>query len=197
MTDQADALLVKINAAVKAANEAETSVKTAQAELVSRSQALGLLLLEAKKQHPKKKDLRLAGGRTTDEELREEARERKRKSRDKAKDQPKLKPKQPTPEPKKESVTVTDSAEESAERRKAEYAQAPEEKAASAANLREFEYACSAYLPQLNEADLEKARAFVRRLGRAGPYRSHARHQAAKGIEQRTSPMDRCRDRRL
>jgi hypothetical protein len=183
---------------------------------VSRSQALGLLLLEAKKQHPKKKDfetylksvdglslsraydyLRLAGGRTTDEELREEARERKRKSRDKAKDQPKLKPKQPTPEPKKESVTVTDSAEESAERRKAEYAQAPEEKAASAANLREFEYACSAYLPQLNEADLEKARAFVRRLGRAGPYRSHARHQAAKGIEQRTSPMDRCRDRRL
>jgi hypothetical protein len=124
-TDQkADALLLtKINVAVKAANEAETSVTTAQAELVSRSKAVGLLLLEAKKLHPKVNDfeaylkrvdglklsraydlLKLAGGRTTDAELREEARNRKRKSRAK----PKTKP-----EPKsKDSVTVTESAEE-------------------------------------------------------------------------------------
>jgi hypothetical protein len=51
-------LLERINAAVKAANEVEQSVATAQeeltttqAELVSRSKAVGLLLLEAKKRH--------------------------------------------------------------------------------------------------------------------------------------------------
>ena len=41
-----DVLLTKLNLAVKAANEAETSVTTAQAELVSRSKAVGLLLLD-------------------------------------------------------------------------------------------------------------------------------------------------------
>jgi hypothetical protein len=45
-------LLEKINVAVKAADDAEQSVTTAQAELVSRSKAVGLLLLEAKKLHP-------------------------------------------------------------------------------------------------------------------------------------------------
>ena len=54
--DQDDVLLTKLNVAVKAANEAEASVTTAQAELVSRSKAVGLLLLEAKKLHPKVKD---------------------------------------------------------------------------------------------------------------------------------------------
>ena len=49
-------LLAKINAAVAAANEAETKVTTAQAELVSRSKTVGLLLLEAKKLHPAVKD---------------------------------------------------------------------------------------------------------------------------------------------
>lgn len=42
-------LLEKINVAVKAADEAEAAVSTAQGELVSRSKAVGLLLLEAKK----------------------------------------------------------------------------------------------------------------------------------------------------
>jgi hypothetical protein len=41
-------LLAKINVAVKAANDAEAKVTTAQAELVSRSKTVGLLLLEAK-----------------------------------------------------------------------------------------------------------------------------------------------------
>ena len=49
-------LLEEINAAVQAVNEAEQSVATAQAELVSRSKKVGLLLLEAKKLHPKVKD---------------------------------------------------------------------------------------------------------------------------------------------
>jgi len=81
-------LLVKINAAVKTANVAEQSAATAQAEIISRSKEVGLLLLEAKKLHPTVKDfdaflkrvdglklsraydlMRLAGGRTTDEEI--------------------------------------------------------------------------------------------------------------------------------
>jgi hypothetical protein len=81
---QADALLIKkLNAALRAADEA-------QAEHVSRSKAVGVLLLEAKKLHPKVKDfeaylkrvdglhlsraydlMKLAGGRTTEAELRE------------------------------------------------------------------------------------------------------------------------------
>jgi hypothetical protein len=93
-------LLEEINVAVKAVNEAERDVTTAQAELVSRSKRVGLLLLEAKKQYSAVKDfeaflkkvdglklsraydlLKLAGGRTTDEELKREARERQQKKR--------------------------------------------------------------------------------------------------------------------
>ena len=48
-------LLEKITVAVKEANEAEKNVATARDELVSRSKAVGLLLLEAKKLHPTKK----------------------------------------------------------------------------------------------------------------------------------------------
>jgi hypothetical protein len=163
--DQDNALLTKLNTAVKAANEAETSVTAAQTELVSRSKVVGQLLLEAKKLHPAVKDfeaylkrvdglklsraydlLRLAGGRTTDEELRKEARERRRKSRAKSKTQPKP--------PEKVSGTVPETAKEST--------QTPKENAAavSARNLREFEYACRTYLPKLNEADLKKAHAY-------------------------------------
>jgi len=94
------ALIDKLNAAVAEHNAAEQAVTTAQAELVSKSKAVGLLLLEAKTRHPKAKDfeaflkrvnglgisraydcMRIAGGRTTDEELRREARERVRKHR--------------------------------------------------------------------------------------------------------------------
>jgi hypothetical protein len=156
-------LLDQLNAAVKAANEAETSVTTAQAELVSRSKAVGRLLLEAKKLHPKVTEfeaylknvdglklswaydlLRLAGGRTTDEELKKDARERQQKSRAKTKTLPKSS--------EKVSVTVTETA-------KVVGAQTPKEKAAamSAIKLRDFEFACRTYLPKLNEADLKKA----------------------------------------
>jgi hypothetical protein len=103
MTER-DELFQKITAAVKAANAAEQSVTTAQAELVSRSKAVGLLLLEAKKLHPavtnfeaflKKVQglklsraydyMRIAGGRTTDEEIRKATRDRVKKHRDKKK----------------------------------------------------------------------------------------------------------------
>ena len=76
------ALLEELRAAVAAANDAEQSVTTAWAELASRSKQVGILLLEAKKLHPKdfgsirlqvglKQSraydlLKLAGGRTTD-----------------------------------------------------------------------------------------------------------------------------------
>jgi hypothetical protein len=186
-----DHLLDKINAAVKAVNEAEQSVDTARDELVSRSKTAGLLLLEAKKQHPTKTDfeayldrvddlkisraydlLRLAGGRTTDEELRKEARDRQAKSRaNKKKTLPRPEP--ATPEPKPLPVRdVTDSeAEDTAAKREAENAEAendaekhsPEEKAAkrSAKNLSEFQVACKIYLPKLTATDLKTARTFV------------------------------------
>jgi hypothetical protein len=140
-----EALLGKINKAVAAANEAEHKVKTAQTELVSRSKAVGELLLEAKKRHPKVADfekflkrvdglklsraydyLRLAGGRVTHEELREEARERKRKSR--AKKLPPRSPLLPKPELTgkadnfRDIPHVTESSEISIEQRRAENA---------------------------------------------------------------------------
>jgi hypothetical protein len=173
----ATALLTKLNVAVKAANEAQACVTTAQAELASRAKAVGLLLLEAKKLHPKVKDfdaylkrvdglglsraydyLRLAGGRTTDAELKKDARERQRKSRAK---KPKTLPK-PVPEPKqpepKVSVTVTESPATASnldswtDRLRTEGTDA-----VSARCLQEFENACRSYLPKLNEADLKKA----------------------------------------
>src|SRR5262245_30653150 len=53
-TNNADnaALLTKINEAVAAANEAEKTAEAAKAEVVSRSKAVGELLLEAKRRHP-------------------------------------------------------------------------------------------------------------------------------------------------
>ena len=98
-------LLTKINEAVAAAHEAEKAAETAKGELVSRSKTLGLLLLEGKKLHRKVEDfeaflkkvpgikslswaydcMRVAGGRTTDEQLRKDARERQQKVRDAAK----------------------------------------------------------------------------------------------------------------
>ena len=87
-----DELLLKLNVAVAAANEVEKTVETAKAELVSRSKVVGTLLLEAKTLHPAVGDfyaflkrvdglklsqaydlMRLAGGRVTDEELRQDA----------------------------------------------------------------------------------------------------------------------------
>ena len=189
-TDQA--LLDKINAAVATANEAEKTAETAKAELVSRLRAVGELLLEAKKRHPKVADfeaflkrvdglklsraydaMRLAGGRTTDEELRKDARERVRKHRAKKK----------LPEPKPLSVThpdvtetpkaeprVAESPEISLEERKAQMAAldlADGQKAtkASARALAEFTAACRMYLPKITvEADRQKARLLVAEL---------------------------------
>ena len=50
------ALLDAIKLAVAAVNAAEQSLTTAQAEHVSRSNRVGMLLLEAKKLHPEVRD---------------------------------------------------------------------------------------------------------------------------------------------
>ena len=186
-------LLTKLNEAVAAANAAEQIATAAQGELVSRSKAVGLLLLEAKKLHPTVADfeaflkkvnglklsraydfMRLAGGRTTDEELKKDARDRQAKSR--------AKKKPPQPKPKQalldsgdvielgadgfRDVTESESAQASAERRKADDL-TPEEKAAkrSAHFLSEFSIACRTYLPKITvEADRQKARLLVSEL---------------------------------
>jgi hypothetical protein len=186
MTDNAE-LLTRINTAVAAVNEAEQGAETAKAELVSRSKAVGVLLLEAKKLHPKVTDfeaflkrvnglklsraydlLRLAGGRTTDEELRKDARERKQKSR--AKKKIPVPPKSiPTPEP--IFVTkphVTESQEIDVERRRAEMAalDSSAERGnktadispaaqSSAKALAEFLVACRTWLPKIT-ADADR-----------------------------------------
>jgi hypothetical protein len=133
MTAPADELLGTLKLAVAAANDAEQNVTTAQAELVSRSNRVGMLLLEAKKLHPAVKDfeaflkkvdglklsraydlLRLAGGRTTDEDLRKETRDRVERHR------ARKKLSRAEPEPSVTSPPVTESAEASAEKREAE-----------------------------------------------------------------------------
>jgi hypothetical protein len=190
-------LLREINKAVAAANEAEQAVTTAKAELVSQSKTVGLLLLEAKKLYPSVKDfeaflkrvdglklsraydlLRLAGGRTTDAELKKDARERKQKSRAKKKLPTPVSvteplSRKPASEPERVSVIepeVTETAEASAERRKAEnadLAMTAEEKAAkaSAHYLAEFTTACHMYLPKITaETDRQKARLLVSEL---------------------------------
>jgi hypothetical protein len=162
----AELLVKRLNEAVALANEAETAVTTAQTELVSRSKTVGLLLLEAKELHPAVKDfeaflkrvdglklsraydlLRLAGGRTTDEELKKDARDRQQKSRASKKKLPPPAPKRPEPKP----ISVTDP--NVTETRKA----SSNENAASARCLAEFTFACRQYLPKMTEADKQKA----------------------------------------
>ena len=185
---QAAELLTELNKAVASANEAAT-------EHVSRSKQVGLLLLKAKKLYPAVKDfeaflkkvqglqlsraydcMRIAGGRTTEDEIRKTTRERVKKHR--AKQLPKAKPvprprQEPEPEPFKLSVTsanVTEIAEASAEKRKAQNADLDvmaEQKAAksSAHYLAEFSVACRTYLPKITvEADRQKARFLVAEL---------------------------------
>jgi hypothetical protein len=174
-------LLDKIRNAFAAVNEAEAAfneaAKTERAELVSRSKALGLLLLEAKKRHPKTEDfktflknvkglglsraydlMRLAGGRATDEQLRKEARNRQRRSRANRK-------RLPPPDP--ISVTVTESPEIAIDQRRADMAALDTSATdkASARALAEFTFACRTWLPKITvEADWQKARDLVTEL---------------------------------
>jgi hypothetical protein len=177
------ALLDKIKGAWCAVLGAESAAEMARDNLVSHSRALGELLVEAKKRHPKVKDfeaflkdvdglklsraydlMRLAGGRTTDEELRQDARDRQRKSRAKKKVPPPIKPITAQPEPTFRDVTEsldttdlsippfldrtndeTDGAEQKPERTHRNYQ--------SAYCRDKFIEACRTYLPKITEED--------------------------------------------
>lgn len=180
-------LLTKINKAVAEANKAEQTVATAQAEVVSRSKAVGLLLLEAKKLHPAVKDfeaflkkvdglkiaraydcMRIAGGRTTDAEIREATRKRVKKHRATKKPLPGPTP-TPRPAPPPDSVTsthVTESPEISIEQRRRENANLGMTAAdRSRQNLDWFAVACREYLPKITvEAHRQEARNLVATL---------------------------------
>jgi hypothetical protein len=141
MADTDEVLLRELNAQVAGLIIAESLVKEAQAKLVSRSKEIGLLVLEAKKRHPKVADfeaflkgvnglklsraydlMALAGGRKTDAELREETRERVRKHRAKKK-LPKPEPVSVTdPDVTESSKRITQSPEITAEERRAQNA---------------------------------------------------------------------------
>ena len=187
---------------------AEAAHQTTHVELVSRAKEVALLLLEAKKRHPKVKDfdrflnrviglkrsraydlLRLAGGRTTDEELRQDARERQRKSRaKKAKALPPANPITAEPEPEPISVTkphvtespkpkpepavkphVTESQEISLEQRRRDNANLGMTAAErSKQNLEWFAVACREYLPKITvEMHRQEARRLVAELANA------------------------------
>jgi hypothetical protein len=183
-------LLEKIKVAVAAVNKAEKTAEVAKAELVSRSRAVGELLLEAKKRHPKVADfeaflkrvdglkrsraydcMRIAGGRATDEQLRQENRERVQKHR--------AKKKLLRPEPKPEPVSIThpDVMEsvrhwpawpKPTEHHTIEPEQRRVENTAeqsSARALAEFTVACRHWLPRVTvENDRQKARLLVAEL---------------------------------
>jgi hypothetical protein len=138
-------LLTEINAAVAELNSADQAIATAQADVVARAKAVGVLLLEAKKLHPKTKDfeaylkkvnglqrsraydiIKMVGGRETDDEIRraidadrKEKRERKQRNRADKKALPK-----PEPEPVfRDTADVSENPDPAAER-KALYAAA-------------------------------------------------------------------------
>jgi hypothetical protein len=173
--DPGDTLLTKINQAVELANKAEKIVTTAQAELVSRSKAIGVLLLEARALHPGRNFeeflkrvkglhrsraydcMRIAGGRVTDDELRRDAAARQQKSRTKKKLQP------PVP-------TVRDVTDNLAEPRPVVVQLVSPEAAHDADSARcltEFKAACKRYLPRMNEDDILKALSYVAEFTKA------------------------------
>jgi hypothetical protein len=157
MSGAAEELLTRINSAVKEMRD----------EYISRSKIVGDLLLEAKAIHPKVNDfeaflkrvdglhlsrayelLALAGGRTTEADIKKQNRERQQRHRikQKTKAMPKPEPPAPKPTPKKfrditESPTITGAA------------------------LQEFLRACEKLLPLMTSSELNVARSHVASWG--------------------------------
>ena len=113
--------------------------------------------------------LKLAGGRTTDEERKRDARERKQRSRDaknKKKALPKAAPALRNPKPISVTPPSVTESQDGADTRKAEPALNPStaQKAAkqSAHSLAEFKFACDTWLPKITvEAHRQEARRLV------------------------------------
>jgi hypothetical protein len=166
MSSTAEELLRKLNPAVKEMNQAREGY-------ASRSKVVGELLLEAKALHPKVIDfeaflkrvdglhlsrayelLRLAGGRTTEAEIKKENRERQQRHRIKQKTKGAPKP-QATPKASQESFRdVTESRTPPAMAG-----------ADSGRALREFLFACNAWLPLMTAGELNMARSHVASWG--------------------------------
>jgi hypothetical protein len=154
--------------------DAMKDVDAATAARNEKAVAAGRLLIEAHKRHPTeeafKKFLKLAGGvqirraqdlialalgRKDFEQHQIENAAAQQRHRDKLKaekiEREKAKAALPKPEPKPKGKGKPEPAEPKPDALRN----------ASTASLREFEAACRSHLPQLNEADLKKARAFV------------------------------------
>ena len=168
-------LLTKINEAVAAANEAERTVEIARAEFVSRSKAVGLLLLEAKKLHPAVKDfdaflervdglklsraydlMRLAGGRTPTNKSGKKPVTASREHRA-SKKLPKPAPALKKPEPEPKSIPLHRPCN-GIRRGQCGEAQAGEagrrgESRQFSPRLAEFTFACRHWLPKITVAD--------------------------------------------
>ncbi len=181
-------LLHKLNTAVAAMNKAATRAEEVKTELVSKSKAVGMVLLEVKKRHPNVKDfdaflkkakglqlsraydcMAIAGGRKTDAENREQIRNRVEKHRAKKlppplNAEPEQSPESPLPPPPVTSSNVTESAEVSAADRQQDMAAIAgaeltrEEKSDDA--LVKFKQACEQYCNEMIEADLKNARVY-------------------------------------
>jgi hypothetical protein len=202
-----EALITEIDAAVKAMNKADKVATTAKETFVSRSKEVGVLLLRWRELNPEETwdvifkrvglghsrgfdCLKVAGGRRTDEELRQDARERQRRSRLNKKP---LTPAPELPEPKQvllgngdimtgkpaEYVTVTDSTQVSAEKNAA--ADTPTTAPvdpnlgprafdsletvrlrASLLALEQFKHAAAKWLPRMSEPQRVEAVVYVR-----------------------------------
>jgi hypothetical protein len=161
MTSPPDELLRKINSAVK-------EMDAARVDLTSRSKIVGELLLEAKTLHPKPNDfeaflkrvvglhrtrayelLALAGGRTTEAEIKKQNRERQQRHRIKKKTKEMPKP-DPEPAPKKIRDITDSPTTAGADRRRP---------------LQEFLFACGTWLPLMTSAELNVARDHVASWG--------------------------------
>jgi hypothetical protein len=162
--NSAEELLRKINSAVKAMDAAREGY-------TSRSKIVGTLLLEAKTLHPKVNDfeaflkrvdglhlsrayelLKLAGGRTTEADLKKENRERQQRHR--LKQKTKMMPKHPEPAPKPPPESFRDVTE------KPTLTGADNGRA-----LHEFLLACGKWLPLMTSAELNVARDHVASWG--------------------------------
>jgi hypothetical protein len=167
------------NTANKEYNDAETTLGLKRKE---KQIAAGKLLVEARKRHPTEeafeKFLKLAGGigirraqdfiafalgRKDFEQHQIENAAAQQRHRDKLKadkiEREKERAALPKPEPKPEGKGKPEPS------RITRNASTEETRAAmSAISLREFGDACRLYLPQMNEADLERARTFVSRM---------------------------------
>jgi hypothetical protein len=166
----AEELLRRINSAVKEMDGARDGY-------ISRSKIVGNLLLEAKTLHPKVKDfdaflkrvdglhlsrayelLKIAGGRTTEADLKKENRERQQRHRIKQKTKP-MQP-EPKPDPGPRPKPMPESFRDVTEISSPTTAGADSGRA-----LREFLLACEKWLPLMTSNELNMARSHVASWG--------------------------------